>query len=120
MKCQWRVVGFDCAPFAPLLRPVYTPVIFQTQDKKGPLRVTVTTTMGCHNGKHVTVLNHGLNGFSAGPRKHKQTRRHLRFFPSNGIKVSPFSRSRSFLREERNHPLCSLRDTDNYFSREHV
>lgn len=93
MKCQWRVVGFDCLPFAPLLRPVYYPRhIPNTRQGRAPLLwVTVTTAVGCHNRKHAAVLDHRLNGFSAGPRKHKQTRRHLRFFSSNGIKVLLFS-----------------------------
>lgn len=89
MEGRWIWLRSVCAPLAPRLHPRYIP---NTRQGRAPLlRVTVTTAVGCHNRKHATVLSHRVNGFSAGPRKHKQTRSHLRFFPSNGMKVSLFS-----------------------------
>lgn len=101
-RCQWRVVGFDCGPFAPRLRPVYTPSrILNTRTRTGP------DSTGNHNNRR------GLPQWEArctvGPsaqwifRKIAQTQANTEASPSLSYPAKHkglFSRSRSFLREE--------------------
>lgn len=90
---RWIWLRSVCAPFTPAPHPKH-----ETRTVPVPIWVTVTTTVGCHNGEHAALLDHRAS--MDFPQDRANTSKHGGVYVSfRDIKTSS-SRSRSFLREE--------------------